>query len=198
MATLTQLPDDVDLSFVAGDTFRIRVRVVDPSAGTPLPLTQYEFVAEIARNPDRAIVAQFTVAPDPDNPTLAVILTLTPAETAALPGMGDGKQFSGIWDLEVTFPNDDVRTVAKGTVTCVLDVSNAAADRVVAANMGTPGTWSPTNGVRPANVAALTASAVKANPATPWAAGTYVQTGTAGAAGEASWNGTAWVAGRRP
>ena len=123
MATLTQLPDQVDLSFVAGDTFRIRVRVVDPESSAALPLAEYSFLAEIAKMPERTIVAEFEVTPDPDDPTAAVILTLSPTETAVLPGMGDGKEFKGIWDLEVTFPNDDVRTVANGTVTCILDVS---------------------------------------------------------------------------
>lgn len=124
MATLTQLPDVVDLSFVAGDTFRIRVRVIDPNVEEPVPLTEYTFCAEIAKLPDRSIVAQFEIAPDPDSPTDAVVLTLPPSETAALPGLGTGEEFKGIWDLEVKFPSDDVRTVVKGSVTCVLDVSN--------------------------------------------------------------------------
>src|SRR4051812_44067471 len=124
MATLTQLPDPLDLSFVAGDTFRIRVRVIAQDTGDPEALAEYTFCAEIAQNPDRAIVAQFEVAPDPDNPTTGVVLTLTPTETASLPGMGTGAEFHGIWDLEVKFPSGDVRTVVKGTVTCILDVSN--------------------------------------------------------------------------
>lgn len=124
MAQLVQLPDDVDLSFTAGDTFRIRVRVIDPADSEPLPLTSYVFCAEIAKDPERAIVAQFDIAPDPDAPTEAVILTLPPSETAVLPGMGDGEVFKGMWDLEVKFPNGDIRTVAKGAVLCYLDVSN--------------------------------------------------------------------------
>jgi len=131
MATLSQLPDQVDLAFVAGDTFRVRVRVLDPNTDNPLPLTEYGFLAEIAKLPERAVVAEFDVTPDPNNASTAVILSLSSTETAVLPSMGDGQQFTGIWDLEVTFPPDagqpagsgDVRTVAKGTVTCVLDVS---------------------------------------------------------------------------
>lgn len=124
MANLTQLPSDIDLSFVAGDTFRIRIRVVSPDTGEPEALDTYEFCAEIAKLPERTIVAQFAVAPDPDAPTEAVILSLPPSETAALPGLGDGSEFSGVWDLEVKFPNGDIRTVASGTVRCVIDVSN--------------------------------------------------------------------------
>jgi len=125
MAILSQLPDDVDLSFVAGDSFRIRIRVVDPDDSEAQPLTEYEFQAEIANADDRVVVAEFTAAPDPDFPTSAVILTLPPTETAKLPDLGTGTEFKGIWDLEVTFPNGDVRTVAKGAVLCVLDVTNS-------------------------------------------------------------------------
>jgi hypothetical protein len=125
MASLSQLPDVVDLSFVAGDTFRIRIRVVDPDTANALPLTEYEFQAEVAKFTDRSVVAEFTATPDPDYPTSAVILSLPPTETAKLPDLGTGSEFKGIWDLEVTFPNGDVRTVAKGDVLCVLDVTNS-------------------------------------------------------------------------
>jgi hypothetical protein len=130
MATLSQLPDEVDLSFVAGDTFRVRVRVLNPNLeDAAVDLAGYGFLAEIAKLPERAVVAEFEVAPDPDNPDTAVVLSLSSDDTAVLPGMGSGQEFNGIWDLEVTFPPapgqtvGDVRTVAKGTVTCVVDVS---------------------------------------------------------------------------
>jgi len=125
MATLSQLPDVVDLSFVAGDTFRIRIRVVDPDTTEALALTEYGFQAQVAKLSDRSVVAEFDANPDPDFPTSAVILSLPPSETAKLPDQGTGSEFKGIWDLEVTFPNDDVRTVAKGDVLCVLDVTNS-------------------------------------------------------------------------
>src|SRR4051794_4584474 len=114
MATLSQLPSDVDISFVSGDTFRIRVRVVDPSTGDPLvinpnPATagevgEYTFVAEISKTPGGAIVAQFEVTPDSEAPNQAVILSLSKSETAGLPSVGNGSLFTGVWDLEVTFP----------------------------------------------------------------------------------------------
>jgi len=136
MVNLTQLPSTVDLSFIAGDTFRIRVRVIDPASGAPVTINpnpgvpgelgEYTFCAEIASKTNRAIVSQFQVSPDPDSPNEAVILTLSKTDTAVLPGMGDGAVFNGVWDLEVTFPNKDVRTVASGTVTCRIDVSNPA------------------------------------------------------------------------
>jgi hypothetical protein len=131
MAELTQLPDVVDIKFVAGDTFRIRVRVINPADGDPLPLTEYGFRAQIAKETDRTIVAEFDVTPDPDAPAEAVVLTLPPADTAVLPGMGNGNEFIGKWDLEVTFPphsgqaQGDIRTVAKGSVSCFIDVTNS-------------------------------------------------------------------------
>jgi hypothetical protein len=126
MPVLNQLPSDVDLAFVAGDTFRMRVRVVNPTTGLPVLLDGHTFCSEIAKLPERSIVAQFTVTPDPDAPAEAVIMTLSKTETAALPGLGDGTVFKGIWDLEVTFPDGDIRTVAKGDITCEIDVSNCA------------------------------------------------------------------------
>lgn len=126
MAILSQLPSDVDLSFVSGDTFRIRLRVVDPTTGAAIPLADHSFVAEIGKQADRSIVAQFEVTDDPDAPGEAVILSLSKSETAALPSVGNGTLFNGVWDLEVTFPNTDVRTVASGSVRCQIDVSNRA------------------------------------------------------------------------
>jgi hypothetical protein len=130
MASLSQLPDVVDLSFVAGDTFRIRIRVVDPNSAEPMPLTLYSFDAQIAKLSDRSRVADFDLVRDAQDPT-SVILSLPPSETAKLPDLGTGSEFKGIWDLEVTFPKapgqaaGDVRTVAKGDVLCVLDVTNS-------------------------------------------------------------------------
>jgi hypothetical protein len=130
MAQLSQLPDDVDLSFVAGDTFRIRIRVIDPADSSAEPLAGYSFCAQIVKDPDRSFAAEFTITDDPDNPTEAKILTLPPTETAVLPGLGDGLVFNGLWDLQVTFPSPDggvtpgdIRTVAKGSVTCYIDIS---------------------------------------------------------------------------
>lgn len=123
MATLSQLPDPVDLAFVAGDTFRVRIRVVDPNTTELLPLTAYEFQAWIAKL-DRAKVVEFEATVDPESDDTAVILSLAPSVTATLPDFGTGTEFKGIWDLEVTFPNNDIRTVATGAVLCVLDVTN--------------------------------------------------------------------------
>jgi len=126
MAELSQLPDIVNIKFVAGDTFRIRVRVLNPDDSTAMTLADYSFAAWIAR-PDRTSVADFDIVPDPDAdpPDTSIILTLPPDETAALISLGTGTEFTGMWDLEVIFPSGDVRTVAKGSVTCYDDITHS-------------------------------------------------------------------------
>jgi len=64
------------------------------------------------------------------------------------------------------------------------------------ANSGTPGTWTPSGSVPPADAAAATN--ITANPSSAWLTGEYVQGSTAGTAGEMHWDGTAWVAGKAP
>ena len=127
MATLSQLPDTVDLSFVAGDTFRIRVRVIDPSTTEPISLDGYSIAAWIAKEDGKTNVADFDVAPDPDPESDALILTLPSDETELLyvARPAGATEFSGKWDLEVTFPNGDVRTVAKGDVHCYDDITHS-------------------------------------------------------------------------
>lgn len=142
MATLSQLPDVVDLDFVAGDTFKIRVRIVDPSAGTPQDLGSYQIRADIKKSyTDSAVVGGFAVLKgngtplydEKETPTSVipagnteVILYLSPAETMGLLAVSSTpNEFQGVWDLEVTFANGDVRTVAKGAVSCYIDVTKA-------------------------------------------------------------------------
>lgn len=216
MAELVQLPDEVNLSFVAGDTFRIRIRVIDPTTSQAQPINpdadqilgetgEYNFCAEIAQDPDHdKIVSAFTITPDPANLSTAVILTLPPSETAALPFIeGANGTFRGAWDLEVKFPNGDIRTVAQGSVSCVADISNCRSQAGPAATLaapGSPGVWLPFGSTAPTSVGVLQTSTIKSTTgATPWPTGTYIQTGTPTVpAGDAYWNGTAWVAGRAP
>jgi hypothetical protein len=56
--------------------------------------------------------------------------------------------------------------------------------------VSSPGAFTPAGAMPPANLAGM--SAIVANPATPWPAGTYVRLGDGSTA---HWNGTAWVAG---
>jgi len=207
MATLSQLPSAVDLAFVAGDTFRIRVRIVNPD-GSPIELNpdgdaiygeanEHNFVAQIAQSTDRAIVASFEISPDPNDVKNAVILSLSPAETEMLLG-APGSEFNGIWDLQVSFPNGDVRTVAKGTVRVVDDISSLG--RATGATAGKPGKWLPAGAVAPTSVSQLQSAspAITPTPTTAWTSGQWIQTDAQGSAGEAHWSGSAWVTGRKP
>lgn len=146
MASLSQLPDVVDLSFVAGDTFKIRIRIIDPTTGAPTLLDGYKIAADIKKSyTDPAVIGGFdvlltdgTLVYDDTSPSVVIpdgtseiVLSLSPEETMGLLGAGDGKEFKGVWDLEVTFPftfpqtEGDVRTVAKGSVSCYLDITNS-------------------------------------------------------------------------
>jgi hypothetical protein len=64
------------------------------------------------------------------------------------------------------------------------------------ATAGTPGTWTPSGSIPPADAAGANTAAIVASPTTAWVAGEYVQGSTAGVGGEMYWNGSAWTAGR--
>lgn len=131
MAQLVQLPDVVDLAFVAGDTFRIRVRVIDPADNNPEALAAYLIEAWIAKEDGHTNVADFDVVKQADG--FSAILTLSPKETEMIfeTRAAGADEFRGKWDLEVTFPpvppalEGDVRTVAKGSVTIYDDITNS-------------------------------------------------------------------------
>lgn len=63
------------------------------------------------------------------------------------------------------------------------------------ATAGTPGTFTPTNAMKPGSFDLLVAEGVVATPTTAWTTGQYVQTAEAGTAGRAYWNGTTWING---
>lgn len=69
----------------------------------------------------------------------------------------------------------------------------AAGPPATGATAGTPGTFTPSGAVAPANLAAMTGKT--ANPATAWTTGQYVVLGDNS---HAHWNATAWVAGNAP
>jgi len=63
------------------------------------------------------------------------------------------------------------------------------------ADAGTPGAFTPAGAVPPADLTALQASGIVANPATAWTTGQSVVLGDGS---DASWSSTAWVAGVAP
>lgn len=78
---------------------------------------------------------------------------------------------------------------------CVGEPTLGPATPATGATAGTPGTWTPTGAVPPANLAALTSSAVVATPSTAWTTGQYVNLADGS---KAHWSATAWVAGAKP
>jgi hypothetical protein len=73
-----------------------------------------------------------------------------------------------------------------------------AAGEASLAVAGTPGTWVPAEGTKPADAAAATTAGIDASPTSAWTTGQYVQGATAGTPGEMHWDGDSWVTGRAP
>lgn len=74
-------------------------------------------------------------------------------------------------------------------------LSDYEATPATGATAGTPGSWTPAGSTPPANLTALQASAIVANPATPWTTGQYVALGDQS---HAHWDGAAWTTGAAP
>lgn len=72
------------------------------------------------------------------------------------------------------------------------NLSDYAVPVAAGATAGTPGSWTPSGSTPPADLTALQASSVVANPATAWATGTYVVLGDLT---HAHWTSSAWAAG---
>jgi hypothetical protein len=129
-SVLKQTPERFDIRMTSGDDLWIRIAVrkdTDNDPDTPPEiqvLDDYEFAAAVADLAD-VQVAEFQVQPDPDDPTHKVLLHL-PAEAtlpSAITFSGRRRVFLGNWDLQVTFPSGDVRTVAGGAFCCFRGVT---------------------------------------------------------------------------
>ena len=96
----------------------------------------------------------------------------------------------------VSLPVETKPDVMFGNATVSEVVTGAGSSAATGATAGTPGTWTPSGSVPPANAAGATSSGVTASPATAWTTGQYVQGSTAGSGGEMHWSGTAWATGR--
>lgn len=113
------LPAPRDLTLYQGDTFAMTVglkdKTVDGLAGNPVNLTGCTARAQIrATTAATTVLAEFACTIT--TPTAGKIdLELTPAQTATL--------VSGVWDLQITFPDSRVYTVAAGALTTVAEVT---------------------------------------------------------------------------
>lgn len=105
-----------DLRLYRGDTFVLPVRLwEDAVGGTAVDLTGAVARAEIRDVPSGGLLATFVA-----NVTLpnAIDLTLLASSWDTFPARS-----SAVWDLEVTYPGDDVRTYLAGTVSIAGDAT---------------------------------------------------------------------------
>lgn len=106
-----------DIEITRGDTYAHLVEFVNQNQA-PLDLTGYTARAHIRREAAATTAeAAFTVVIIPL--TGEVLLTLTPAQTTALPVL----KCSLVWDLELTI-GTTVTTPLRGAVTVVQDVTH--------------------------------------------------------------------------
>jgi hypothetical protein len=114
LAPISALPAEQNLELYRGDSFPLRVDVVD-AAGAPLDVTTATWDADIRLTPDTATtIASFTVTPVAGTPS-AVNLMLDPLSSALLPA-------TSVYDLEMTLAGF-VYTLIYGKITTKFDVS---------------------------------------------------------------------------
>lgn len=115
MATISFIPQSLDLACYAGDG--AAVRIVVSRSGAPIDVTgDHEAQIRSARlDPDP--IDTFNID-DSDASNGVIILLLTGEQTAAF---GDG--FKGVWDMQWIAPGAEPITLIQGKITCVLDVT---------------------------------------------------------------------------
>jgi hypothetical protein len=110
-------PQRLPLAVYRGDTHRWVITVwADPAATVPVDLTGAQVAAEVRSAAGSPVLAVLDCAVTPPN---TITVGLAPAASAALPGGPAG------WDLQVTFPDGFVRTLAAGPVTVTADVTDS-------------------------------------------------------------------------
>lgn len=114
------LPATRDLTIYKGDTFtmqvRLRQKTVDGLAGASVDLTGATPKAQVRTDYDApAVLADFTCTLAPATSGI-IQLELSAAQTATFT--------TGVWDLQVTFPDGRIRTYVTGTVTTQKEVTH--------------------------------------------------------------------------
>lgn len=109
------LPAQRNISIYKGDSFAFQFTLKDPVSEEPVDLTGTTVKAQIRATEDSAtVMAEFVTSHDDDGGT--VTISLTPVLTTAL-------TTSGVWDVQLTFPDTTVRTYLRGTATLVKEVT---------------------------------------------------------------------------
>lgn len=114
-------PARLDLAPYAGDGFAFALTFTDKATGDPYPVPG-EWRAEVRATADATtVLAAFTI--DTTNAdTGTVVLSLTGAQTQALPCV----PFVAAWDVEHTPPGAEPRTWYRGVVRTLVDVTRDA------------------------------------------------------------------------
>jgi hypothetical protein len=110
------LPQKLDLDLYRGDTERFKLEVWDDDGKTqPTDLTGVTFKAEVRDKPGGSILFA----------TLAVSSSAPGTIDVAIDAATSAMLATGSWDLQLTYPSGDVRTIVYGKVKVTVDVSDS-------------------------------------------------------------------------
>ena len=114
------LPVGKNISIYQGDSFELAftlyTKLPNGDQGPAVDLTGATASAEMRATVDSStVLATFTCSHDDDGGRITC--ALSPAQTEALPASG------GVWDVQVEYPNGDVKTYLAGTVAVTKEVT---------------------------------------------------------------------------
>lgn len=110
------LPEKLDLPLYRGDTERFQIKVWDDTAQTqPSDLTGVTFKAEVRDKPGGANVLA----------TLAVSSSEPGVIDVVIDASMSGALTAGSWDLQLTYPSGDIKTIVAGKVKVTMDVTDS-------------------------------------------------------------------------
>lgn len=107
------------LDLYRGDTFRVKFKLWKNKEKTdPVDLTGVSVAAQIRASATSSAILQelSCVVTDPN----IIEVSMTPEESGRLPA-------SGVWDLQLTYPDTDIQTILAGPVKVTADVTRSAA-----------------------------------------------------------------------
>jgi len=120
MASLSFIPQTLDLALYAGDGAAVRIVVRSNREDQDTINVSGSHEAQIRVNRMDATAVETFNIDDSDAAEGVLILSLTGDQTATL---GDG--FKGNWDMQWIAPGAQPLTLIQGKITCVLDVTRS-------------------------------------------------------------------------